>query len=165
MHLGSEPSGVQAARIDGCGEFGIYWRVVLPIIKPALASLAIFIFLSTWNDFLGPLVYLRSPDNFTIQLWLSVVSRQANLFQPHLVMAGSVLSSIPILIVFATLHTNQRVAKGKLVAGTRVIPLTIDEASIARVEANAAMCHNDSLTQFTSAGSSSPLRRPFTTRR
>jgi len=106
---------LDAARIDGCGEFGIFWRVVLPVIQPALASLAIFIFLSTWNDFLGPLVFLRSPDNFTIQLWLSVVSRQANIFQPHLVMAGSVLSSIPILIMFATL---QRYFMAGLTAGS-----------------------------------------------
>ena len=106
---------LDAARIDGCGEFGIFWRVVLPVIKPALASLAIFVFLATWNDFLSPLVFLRSPDKFTIQLWLSVVSRQANIFQPHLVMAGSVLSSIPILIVFATL---QRYFMAGLTAGS-----------------------------------------------
>ena len=106
---------LDAARIDGCDEFGIFWRIVIPIIQPALASLAIFTFLGTWNDFTGPLVFLRSPDKFTIQLWLSVVSRQANLFQPHLVMAGSVLSSIPIIILFASL---QRYFMAGLTAGS-----------------------------------------------
>jgi ABC-type glycerol-3-phosphate transport system permease component len=91
---------LDAARIDGANEFMIYWRIVVPLIQPALASLAIFVFLSTWNDFLNPLVFLRNPDLFTVQLWLSVVSRQGNIGQPAVVMAGSVLSSIPILLLF-----------------------------------------------------------------
>ncbi len=95
---------LDAARIDGAGEFGIFWRVVLPIIQPAVASLAIFIFLSTWTDFLGPLVYLRSEQLYTVQLWLSVVARQGNVGQPAVVMAGSVLASIPIVILFATMQ-------------------------------------------------------------
>ena len=95
---------LDAARIDGAGEFGIYWQVVLPIIIPALASLAIFIFLSTWNDFLGPLVFLRSQELFPIQLWLSVVAQQGEVKTPAVAMAGSVLASIPILILFATLQ-------------------------------------------------------------
>ena len=93
---------LDAARVDGTGEFGIFWRIVLPIIRPALASLAIFVFLSTWNDFLQPLVFLRSQENFTVQLWLSFVSRVNNVGQPAIVMAGSVLASIPIVIMFAT---------------------------------------------------------------
>ncbi len=95
---------LDAARIDGAGEFGIFWRVVRPVILPGLASLSIFIFLATWNDFLGPLVYLRSEELFTVQLWLSVVSRQGNVFQPHIIMAGSVLASLPVVILFATLQ-------------------------------------------------------------
>ncbi|MFL5806407.1 MAG: carbohydrate ABC transporter permease [Roseiflexaceae bacterium] len=95
---------LDAARIDGAGEFGIYWQVVLPIIMPALASLAIFIFLSTWNDFLGPLVFLRSQELFTVQLWLSIVQQQGEVKTPAVVMAGSVLASIPVLILFATLQ-------------------------------------------------------------
>jgi len=95
---------LDAARIDGAGEFGIYWRVVLPIITPALASLAIFVFLGTWNDFLGPLVFLRSQELFPVQLWLSVVAQQGEVKTPAVVMAGSVLASIPVLILFATLQ-------------------------------------------------------------
>jgi ABC-type glycerol-3-phosphate transport system permease component len=95
---------LDAARIDGAGEFGIYWLVVLPIITPALASLAIFVFLSTWSEFLGPLVFLRSQELFTVQLWLSVVAQQGEVKTPAVVMAGSVLASIPIVILFATLQ-------------------------------------------------------------
>ena len=95
---------LDAARIDGAGEFNIFLRVVMPVIQPGLASLAIFVFLATWNDFQGPLVFLRTAEKFNIQLWLSAISRQSNVFQPHLVMAGSVLSSIPIIILFATLQ-------------------------------------------------------------
>ncbi|HJZ50376.1 MAG TPA: carbohydrate ABC transporter permease, partial [Roseiflexaceae bacterium] len=69
-----------------------------------LASLAIFVFLGTWNDFLGPLVFLRSQELFPVQLWLSVVAQQGEVKTPAVVMAGSVLASIPVLILFATLQ-------------------------------------------------------------
>ena len=68
---------LDAARVDGAGEFGIFSRIVLPVIRPALASLAIFVFLSSWNDFLAPLVFLRSEEKFTVQLWLSIVRATA----------------------------------------------------------------------------------------
>jgi ABC-type glycerol-3-phosphate transport system permease component len=97
---------LDAARVDGAGEFGIFSRIVLPVIRPALASLAIFVFLSTWNDFLAPLVFLRSEDKFTVQLWLSIVSRQLNVNQPAIAMAGSLLASIPIIILFAALQRH-----------------------------------------------------------
>jgi lactose/L-arabinose transport system permease protein len=97
---------LDAARVDGAGEFGIFSRIVLPVIRPALASLAIFVFLSSWNDFLQPLVFLRSEDKFTVQLWLSIVERQGNISQPAIVMAGSLLASIPIVIMFAALQRH-----------------------------------------------------------
>ena len=97
---------LDAARVDGAGEFGIFSRIVLPIIRPALASLAIFVFLSSWNDFLQPLVFLRSEDKFTVQLWLSIVQRTGNVAQPAIVMAGSLLASIPIIFLFAALQRH-----------------------------------------------------------
>src|SRR5215208_8105342 len=97
---------LDAARVDGAGEFGIFSRIVLPVIRPALASLAIFVFLSSWNDFLAPLVFLRSEEKFTVQLWLSIVSRQQNVSQPAIVMAGSLLASVPIIILFAALQRH-----------------------------------------------------------
>ena len=60
----------EAARIDGLSEYGIWWRIMLPLSMPALASLALLTFVNTWNDYLGPLIYLRSPDLWTIQLGL-----------------------------------------------------------------------------------------------
>ena len=97
---------LDAARIDGAGEFSIFARIVLPLIRPALAALAIFVFLGSWNDFLRPLVYLRSQENFTVQLWLSVLSRQGNVGQPALVMAGSVLATLPIVVMFAAFQRH-----------------------------------------------------------
>jgi multiple sugar transport system permease protein len=106
---------LDAARIDGASEFAIFWRIVLPVIQPALASLAIFVFLSSWTDFQGPLIFLRSDTNYTIQLWLSYVSRNAEVFQPNLVMAGSVLASLPVVAIFVAL---QRYFVAGLTAGS-----------------------------------------------
>ncbi|MBN1978318.1 MAG: carbohydrate ABC transporter permease [Anaerolineae bacterium] len=60
-----------AARIDGCNEFIIYWRIMMPLAKPALITVAIFTFLATWNDFTGPLLYLNTPDKFTLAIGLA----------------------------------------------------------------------------------------------
>src|SRR5262249_16803640 len=95
---------LDAARIDGAGEFGIYWQGVLPVLTPPLAPLATFVLLSTWEHFLRPLVFLRSQELFTVQLWLSVVQQQGEVKTPAVVMAGSVLASIPVLILFARLQ-------------------------------------------------------------
>lgn len=106
---------LDAARIDGASEFAIFWRIVVPVIQPALASLAIFVFLSSWTDFQGPLIFLRSDTNYTVQLWLSYVSRNAEVFQPNLVMAGSVLASLPVVVIFVAL---QRYFVAGLTAGS-----------------------------------------------
>jgi ABC-type glycerol-3-phosphate transport system permease component len=60
-----------AGRIDGCNEFGIYWQIMAPLCKPALATVAVFTFLATWNDYIGPLLYLRSDYNFTVAIGLA----------------------------------------------------------------------------------------------
>jgi multiple sugar transport system permease protein len=95
---------LDAARVDGASELAIFLRIVMPIIKPALASLAIFVFLSSWTDFQNPLIFLRSDELYTIQLWLSILSRQGNVLQPQVIMAGSVVASIPVIILFITLQ-------------------------------------------------------------
>jgi ABC-type glycerol-3-phosphate transport system permease component len=100
------PSWPNTARFDETGEFGIFSRIVLPVIRQALASLAIFVFLSSWNDFLAPLVFLRSEEKFTIQPWLSIFDRQSSVSQLTIVMAGSLLASIPIVILFAALQRH-----------------------------------------------------------
>ncbi|GAA2180472.1 carbohydrate ABC transporter permease [Brooklawnia cerclae] len=89
----------EAARLDGLSEFGIYRRIMMPLSVPAIASLTLLMFVTTWNDFLGPLVYLRSPDLWTIQLGLRTFISQYNA-EYALIMTGSVLSVLPILIVF-----------------------------------------------------------------
>jgi multiple sugar transport system permease protein len=88
-----------AARIDGAGEFGIYWRVVLPLIKPALTAVAIFTFLHHWNDFMAPLIYLTSPGNYTISLGLASF-RGLYTTQWHYLMAASTATILPVLLLF-----------------------------------------------------------------
>lgn len=89
----------EAARIDGMSEYGIYRRIMLPLSTPALASLALLTFVNTWNDYLGPLIYLRSPSLRTIQLGLSTFISQYNA-EYALIMTGSVLSVLPIAVIF-----------------------------------------------------------------
>ena len=89
----------EAARIDGLSEYGIYRRIILPLSKPALASLALITFVTTWNDYLGPLIYLRSPSLFTVQLGLRTFISLYNA-QYALIMTGSVLSVLPVAVIF-----------------------------------------------------------------
>jgi multiple sugar transport system permease protein len=89
----------EAARMDGMTEYGIYRRIMLPLSVPALASLTLLTFVNTWNDYLGPLIYLRSPDLRTIQLGLSTFINQYNA-EYALIMTGSVLSVLPVVVIF-----------------------------------------------------------------
>ena len=91
-----------AARIDGCNEFDIYWRIMLPLAKPAIATVAVFTFIGTWNDFMGPLLYLsKSPEKFTVALGLALFrSTMLGRTRWDLLMAASTIMIIPVLIVF-----------------------------------------------------------------
>ena len=93
----------EAARIDGMSEYKIYAKIMLPLSKPALSTLTIFTFVATWNDYLGPLIYLRSQEKKTIQLGLKMFISQYS-SDYGLIMAGSVLSLIPVLIMFLLLQ-------------------------------------------------------------
>ncbi|AGC67246.1 ABC transporter membrane spanning protein [Thermoclostridium stercorarium subsp. stercorarium DSM 8532] len=93
----------EAARIDGMSEYGIYLRIMLPLSKPAIATLTIFTFVATWNDYLGPLIYLKSQNKKTIQLGLKMFINQYS-SEYGLIMAGSVMSLIPVIIVFLCLQ-------------------------------------------------------------
>jgi multiple sugar transport system permease protein len=90
---------VDAARIDGMSEYGIYRRVMLPLSVPALASLTLLTFVNTWNDYLGPLLYLRSHSIWTIQIGLKSFINNYNA-EYALIMTGSVLSVLPIAVIF-----------------------------------------------------------------
>lgn len=93
----------EAARIDGMSEYRIYSSIMLPLSKPALSTLTIFTFVNTWNDYLGPLIYLKSPEKKTIQLGLKMFISQYS-SDYGLIMAGSVVSLIPVIIVFLCLQ-------------------------------------------------------------
>ena len=88
-----------AAKIDGCSEFGIYWKVILPLAKPALAVVSIFTFINAWNDFLGPLIYLNSPEKYTMALALQSL-RGAHYLDWAQLMAASTMMVLPILVLF-----------------------------------------------------------------
>ena len=95
---------LDAARIDGAGEFGTYWRIVVPIIKPGLVTLALFIFSTSWNEFLLPLVYLRSKELYTVQLTMANIFRVQYKFNYHWAMASAILATLPMGSLFATLQ-------------------------------------------------------------
>jgi multiple sugar transport system permease protein len=88
-----------AARIDGCTEFGIYWRVVLPLARPALATVALFTFIGSWNDFLGPLLYLTDERSYTLSLGLQRFVSQHGA-EWGMLMAASTVMTLPIIVVF-----------------------------------------------------------------
>ena len=100
---------VEAARMDGCGEFGIYWRIVLPLLKPALGTLGLVTFIGSWNNFIGPLIVMRSAENYTLPLALRSLQSPVNTEWGAL-MAGSAIATIPLLVLFA-------IASRQLIAG------------------------------------------------
>ena len=93
----------EAARIDGMSEYGIWWRIMLPLSMPAISTLTIFTFVTTWNDFLGPLIYLTKTEVKTIQIGIRMFISQYTQ-EYGLIMAASVVSLIPVLIVFLALQ-------------------------------------------------------------
>ena len=91
---------MDAARIDGASEFKIFWSIILPIISPGMTSLGLIFFMRSWNDYLGPLIYLKSPQLHTITLAINALSGSAGLTAWGEQMAMSVVSLIPLLIIF-----------------------------------------------------------------
>ncbi len=88
-----------AARIDGCTTFGVFWRVVLPLAKPALATLTVFTLLGSWNDLIWPLVAISDESIYTIQLGLANFQGTRHT-QWSLLMAGNVVATMPLIIAF-----------------------------------------------------------------
>ena len=88
-----------AARIDGCSTFGVFWRIVLPLAKPALATLTIFTLLGAWNDLVWPLIAISNEHNYTVQLGLANFQGQRRT-DWALLMAGNVVATMPLLIAF-----------------------------------------------------------------
>ncbi|GAA4879911.1 carbohydrate ABC transporter permease [Serinicoccus chungangensis] len=98
--LGLPRDLVEAARIDGAGEFRIFFQVILPLLTPALATLGILTFLGSWNNFLWPLVVAQSNDTYTLPVALALYSTGQNEQQYGLLMAGATIVVLPVLVVF-----------------------------------------------------------------
>ena len=91
---------LDAARIDGCGEFGIFWRIILPICAPGLTSLGLIFFMGAWNNYLGPVIYLRSSEKFTLPLFMMQMTGPPGYSLYREWMGVAVVSVVPLLIIF-----------------------------------------------------------------
>lgn len=110
----------EAAIIDGCSIFGIYWRILLPLVKPALATVAIFTFIRNWNAFLLPLIYLRSQSNWTLQLGLASLRGNyevSGIILWNEMMAASIVVMLPSLILFFT--AQKHFVQGVVMSGIK----------------------------------------------
>lgn len=98
---------MDAAKIDGAGYFRVYWSIFLPLCKPAIAANVIIVFMGTWNDYLGPLIYTNSPERSTVQLviasFMAFYEEQTDF---PIVMAASVIAVLPVIIVFILLQKH-----------------------------------------------------------
>jgi len=99
---------VEAARMDGCSEFGIYARIVLPLLKPALGTLGLITFIASWNNFISPLIVMRSPEMYTLPLALRSLQNPVNTEWGAL-MTGSAIATLPLLVLFL-LSSRQLIA-------------------------------------------------------
>jgi len=107
---------IEAARIDGLNELQIWWTVAMPLVKPALAALAIFVFLGNWTAFIWPLIVTNSPDMYTLPVGLSSFGDEADVAW-ELIMTGAAISTIPTLIVF--LIFQRFIIRGVVMAGLK----------------------------------------------
>ena len=90
---------LEAARMDGCGEWGIYWRIVVPLLGPAFGTLGLITFIASWNNFIGPLIVMRSVERYTFPLALRSVQSPVDTEWGAL-MAGAVVAVLPLLVIF-----------------------------------------------------------------
>ena len=107
----------EAAIIDGAGEFGIFWRIILPLAKPALATVSLFTFLANWRDFLAPLIFLQTNDLFTLALGLQQYQSLHQTAWAYL-MAASVIFVLPVAVVF--LAAQRFFIRGITLSGLKV---------------------------------------------
>ncbi|MBS7456156.1 carbohydrate ABC transporter permease [Coralloluteibacterium stylophorae] len=96
---------LEAARIDGAGEFRIFGQIVLPVLKPILVTLAIFTFMAAWNDFMWPLIVLTDQENYTLPVALAALSRE-HVQDSEMMMAGAVVTVLPVLALFLLLQRH-----------------------------------------------------------
>ncbi len=96
---------LEAARVDGAGEATIFLRVVVPLLRPVIVSLAVFTFLAVWNDFMWPLIVLTDESHYTLPVALASLSRE-HVQDNELMMAGSVVTTLPVLLLFLVLQRH-----------------------------------------------------------
>ena len=97
--LGAPRDLEDAAKLDGCGFFGLYWRVILPLVKPALAAVAVLQFMGAWNDFLSPLIYISSESKMTLSLGLQLFESTHGA-EYGMLMAASTVMTLPVAALF-----------------------------------------------------------------
>jgi multiple sugar transport system permease protein/cellobiose transport system permease protein len=109
QYITSFPTEVmEQARLDGCGEFRIFWNLVLPVVSPALAAWATLAFIARWNDFMYPLLFLPSKDMYTLMVALSKLPVSESLSTPWpVIMAGSVIAVFPLIVIYLLLQRFQ----------------------------------------------------------
>ena len=107
---------IDAARLDGFSEFRIFWKIALPLVKPALAALCIFTFLGNWNAYIWPLIVTRSSEMRTLPVGIAFFSSEAN-NAFHLVMAAAALATIPVLVIFVIFQ--RQIIKGVVLTGLK----------------------------------------------
>ena len=107
---------LDSAKIDGCSHFGIFWRIMMPLSRPALASLALLSFMGSWNSLLGPVIYLYDEELFTLPIGLTRFQGMYVTFWAY-TMAGATITVIPILLVF--LFTQQYFVRGVVLSGLK----------------------------------------------
>lgn len=105
-----------AARVDGAGYWRIYWDIVLPLSKPALATLGVFLFIWTWTDFITPLIFLTSPEKYTLTVGQAFIN-DARSSDWERLMAANVMSLIPLLIVY--LAAQRHIVQGVALTGLK----------------------------------------------
>lgn len=106
-----------AARIDGCSTFGIYWRIFLPLCKPVLAAIGILSFIFNWNNYFGPLVFINSNDKMPLTLVIAMLKDQQGVQEYNLVMNGALLTVIPCVLIFLLLQ--KYFVKGIIMTGIK----------------------------------------------
>ncbi|KWX74435.1 sugar ABC transporter permease [Paenibacillus riograndensis] len=106
----------EAAIIDGAGSFKIYWRIIMPLIRPALAAVGIFVFLGSWNNFLDALIFLNTPEKFTVPLLLNTF-KGLYIADWALMMAGTTISVIPVLIIYIV--AQKQIIEGVTLTGIK----------------------------------------------
>jgi len=106
----------EAARIDGCSIFQIYWKIYLPLAKPSLATLAIFIFMDSWNDLLHPIIYLNDQTQYTLTVGMSLLNQPLTTPWASM-MCGAVVSIIPLLIAY--IFAQKYFVKGVVTTGLK----------------------------------------------